>query len=391
MTALPPASDITGSTRTEGEAKAWLTDVRGFLAGTLGTDGTVATALATLGALGGAYAAKTGAYTVTTADRGKIIEATSGTWTLALPAAASAGSGFSLVVQNSGTGVVTIDPDSAEQVNGAATLTVPAGTDWLLVCTGTAWRARCISRTIQSSSTDATAGRLLTLTGTEGAFGLGGTRSPLCANIDDQTAPNGIYAITASTSGTKPGGMSTGTLYHSNSNDSAVNPTQIAVDRSGNVFAWRSYVSAAWTAWKELPKVETGTWTPVIADAESGGNVGSATVDGNYTAIGRAGAGLVIVGASLTSIVTTGMTAGNDLWIRGFPFASENWGAAARFSAPVQMGAVTFAGVPSLRMQGAASAARISLSQSGAARSNMLVSALTSGSAAIEFSMIYAF
>lgn len=48
-TALPPASDATGASRTEGQIKTFFTAQRGFLAGLFGTDGVIATALSSLG------------------------------------------------------------------------------------------------------------------------------------------------------------------------------------------------------------------------------------------------------------------------------------------------------------------------------------------------------
>ena len=68
-----------------------------------------------------------------------------------------------------------------------------------------------------------------------------------------------------------------------------------------------------------LDSYETGTWTPVIADASSGGNTGSGTtVQGYYTRIGNK----VTVSGICTNINTSGMTASNDLFIRGLPFQS---------------------------------------------------------------------
>ena len=60
-----------------------------------------------------------------------------------------------------------------------------------------------------------------------------------------------------------------------------------------------------------------GSFTPEIADASSGGNVGSAaSAGGVYTKINR----MVRVHITLTNIDTTGLTAGNSLFIRDLPF-----------------------------------------------------------------------
>ena len=84
-----------------------------------------------------AYAAKTGTYTATATDC--VVNCTSGTFTVALPAAAGAGAGRLYVVKNSGAGTITVDGDGAETIDGAATATVAAGAAVRLVCTGSAW------------------------------------------------------------------------------------------------------------------------------------------------------------------------------------------------------------------------------------------------------------
>jgi hypothetical protein len=85
--------------------------------------------------------AKTSAYTVVNADRGTIIDATSGTFTLTLTAAATLGSGFNFIARNSGAGVVTIDPNAAETVDGVATLLLFPGQAIKLVCDGSNWKS----------------------------------------------------------------------------------------------------------------------------------------------------------------------------------------------------------------------------------------------------------
>lgn len=139
MTALPASTAFTGASITEAQFKTAITDLRGYLAGLLGTDGAVATAAAALDVLFAAGVdAKSSAYTVATSDRGKLLDCT-GTWTLSLPAASSAGAGFAFCVVNSGAGIITIDANGAELIDGAATATLDAGLSIILVCTGAAW------------------------------------------------------------------------------------------------------------------------------------------------------------------------------------------------------------------------------------------------------------
>jgi hypothetical protein len=105
---------------------------------TLLDDATRQAALVTLGVIG-ARRTITGADTIAASDHGGIIEATSGTFSLAATAAATLGSGFWCIVYNSGTGTVTIDPDGAELIDGAATVGMGHGVTLLVFCTGSAF------------------------------------------------------------------------------------------------------------------------------------------------------------------------------------------------------------------------------------------------------------
>jgi microcystin-dependent protein len=137
-TALPATSSFTGAGVTEGDFKSAMSALRDFLSGLLGTDGSTATALATLGAPLSAYVAKSGAYTLLATDKGKVIDCT-GTWTLTGLAAATAGDGYTVTVRNGGSGVITFDPNLSETVDGASTLTINAGETVVLYCNASLW------------------------------------------------------------------------------------------------------------------------------------------------------------------------------------------------------------------------------------------------------------
>jgi hypothetical protein len=86
---------------------------------------------------------KTGAYTVVSGDLGKIINCTSGTFTVSLTAAATLGSGFTCTIWNtSGTGAdtITIDPATTETIDGKPTLILKPGEGLAIVCDGTNWQ-----------------------------------------------------------------------------------------------------------------------------------------------------------------------------------------------------------------------------------------------------------
>lgn len=76
--------------------------------------------------------------TLVALDAGKLIDC-SGTFTLAYTAAATLGANWFCWVRNSGTGVITHDPNGAEQIDGVATWSQPAGTLALIRCTGSAF------------------------------------------------------------------------------------------------------------------------------------------------------------------------------------------------------------------------------------------------------------
>lgn len=139
MPALPAATNFTGSSITEAQFKTAMMTLRSYLSGLLGDAGTIPAAQDALDVIFGAgVTAKSGSYTVEAGDRGRLINCT-GTWTLSLLAAATAGAGFAFAVRNSGTGVITIDGGGAELVDGAATITLTAGSSAVIVCDGTGW------------------------------------------------------------------------------------------------------------------------------------------------------------------------------------------------------------------------------------------------------------
>jgi hypothetical protein len=71
------------------------------------------------------------------ADAGKLLDFTS-TFTQTLDAAATLGNGWTIAFRNS-TGYITIDPNGAETVDGAATLVILPGESGLLCCNGTSF------------------------------------------------------------------------------------------------------------------------------------------------------------------------------------------------------------------------------------------------------------
>lgn len=115
--------------------RAISTDIKAFL-----NAADKATALTALGGLLNGINPQAAAYTVGAADRGKLIDCTTGTWALKFDSV-TLGANFAFAVRNSGTGTITLtalrgDPTTA-LIDGAATATLNAGESCLIFCDGT--------------------------------------------------------------------------------------------------------------------------------------------------------------------------------------------------------------------------------------------------------------
>lgn len=114
--------------------------------------------------------------------------------------------------------------------------------------------------TLITSSTDSTAGRVLALNGTTGAFGLGANYAPLLADLDQISTPAGFYFINmnSGTTGTSPGfSVAALIIIHSIGNGTRA-PQQIAIERSnsaGGKMAWRTSQGGTWGAWQTVAAI----------------------------------------------------------------------------------------------------------------------------------------
>lgn len=83
-------------------------------------------------------------------DRGKTIIAT-GTWSQVFAAVATLGDGWFVHYRNAGTGVITLDPNGSEQIDGATTLELYPGDGCMIWCDGSSLRT--IGRVVTSMKT----------------------------------------------------------------------------------------------------------------------------------------------------------------------------------------------------------------------------------------------
>jgi hypothetical protein len=65
--------------------------------------------------------AKTATFNVTSSDAGELFDITSGTFSVTFDAAGTLGAGFAVTIRNSGTGVITLDPNGSETIDGVTT------------------------------------------------------------------------------------------------------------------------------------------------------------------------------------------------------------------------------------------------------------------------------
>lgn len=74
---------------------------------------------------------------LTAADRGKLFDCT-GTWSQAFAACSTLAANWWCYLRNSGTGIITLDPDGSETVDGTATVAISRGEMVLITCSGSA-------------------------------------------------------------------------------------------------------------------------------------------------------------------------------------------------------------------------------------------------------------
>ena len=116
----------------------------------------------------------------------------------------------------------------------------------------------------------------------------------------------------------------------------AIASTGIATFSKGIAFQSATTGTGTGTGYT-LDAYEVGTFTPVVADAGTGGNAASAgAANGRYTKVGNR----VYCQVSIINITTTGLTAGNLVYVRGLPFTSTS---TVNFYSPVEVfqGAMT--------------------------------------------------
>lgn len=110
-------------------------------------------------------------WTVDEYDRAKVFIYTGGVGTLALPVSSTVGDDFFIMLRNSGSGTLTIDPSFSETIDEQVTLEINPGESLILVCNGVEWYTVGYGRSMLYQFTqltkDISAGGTITLSDSE--------------------------------------------------------------------------------------------------------------------------------------------------------------------------------------------------------------------------------
>jgi len=135
-----------------------------------------------------------------------------------------------------------------------------------------------------------------------------------------------------------------------------------------------------------LDDYEEGNFDPIIADAASGGNEATTfSTYASYTKVGR----LCTLTMAFTNIDTTGLTAGNNIFITGLPFEMGNISGTQFAIGNVEPSALTFSGNVSLRLQDSTQYIRIYNSVSGTNAVPLDIADITSGTCDLRMTITY--
>lgn len=176
MTALPQISRFIDSNITEGDFKVALSELRDYLNGLLGEDGTPATAGKKLNLPMSGVLEKTQDCTATSADKGKVFRFTgTSAMTLSLDAAMALGDGWNITVINDSSADLVIDPYAGETIDGQETYTLKAKGRAGVVCDGT----RCYTTVPAVPDTVANAGYATSAGYADSAGSVAGISNPM--------------------------------------------------------------------------------------------------------------------------------------------------------------------------------------------------------------------
>jgi hypothetical protein len=137
----------------------------------------------------------------------------------------------------------------------------------------------------------------------------------------------------------------------------------------------------------KLDDYEEGSFTPVLADATTGGNASSTTGYAKYTKIGRQ----VFLTVHFYNIDTTGLTAGNDICIQGLPFTASSISGSAWYTGTMFSSVLSFTRTENCYpiINDNTSFLRLGFNRDGAGFDAQQVNGITSGQTDISINISY--
>lgn len=242
--------------------------------------------------------------------------------------------------------------DVAGDTHAAASKTTPVDADELpLADSAASWGLKKLTwanlkaTLAQSTATDTTAGKLLTV----GAFGLGAQLNSTETNIDNYKVP-GDWITPASGLTNLPSGWSSGRHVIKVSGGTGYAMQIMGQGGGSRLVAFRVWNGTDWSAWREIPGIETGTWTPSIEYAAQTLAPTYTSRQGNYIRMGK------IVFASFAMIFSS-KGAGGSTSLAGLPFVSRS---GFQYSSNFFYSAwASVTGFPLMEVQSSAATARI--------------------------------
>lgn len=203
MTALPQISRFIDSNITEGDFKVALSELRDYLNGLLGEDGTPATAGKKLNLPMSGVLEKTQDCTATSADKGKVFRFTgTSAMTLSLDAAMALGDGWNITVINDSSADLVIDPYAGETIDGQETYVLKAQGRAGVVCDGT----RCYTTVPAVPDTVANAGYATSAGYADSAGSVAGISNPMSRDAGAGGIGSIIWGVPTAYADVYPGG-----------------------------------------------------------------------------------------------------------------------------------------------------------------------------------------
>jgi len=138
---------------------------------------------------------------------------------------------------------------------------------------------------------------------------------------------------------------------------------------------------------KTLDDYEEGSFSPVLADATTGGNASSTGAEAFYTKIGQQ----VFLTINFYNINTTGLTSGNDIFIQALPFVAKSISGAAYYTGTMYSSVLSFTRTENCYplINDNESYLRLGFNRDGAGFDGQQVNGITSGSTDMTFNISY--